>query len=122
MTTLKAIGTDGFVTAEDIYNILFRHWRTDKTGGIDVDWITKDDDDEDVKGPDGKIGWWNGSNPIIDLSVEPIVIRIIVSFIYNNNEMFFTYDGWFHKLNLHYTDFQLIADEVNNIISPPVQI
>ena len=118
MTTPDDIGAEGFVTAEDIYNILIRHWRTHKVGfALEVDWIIKDDDNEDVKGPDGIIGWWNGSNPINDLRIEPKVVRAMVHYIMSNSDKFHKNEDWYYRMNLHYKDFQLIADDINEVIT-----
>ena len=115
------IGSCGNVSADNVYDILMKHWKTDKYNhGIEVDWITENEDGEPVKGPDGKVGWWNGSNPISTIEVEPRVVRTIVDYISNHSEKFWNQQDTFYKMNLEYKDFQLIADIINEKIVIPV--
>ena len=48
-----------------------------------LEWIDYDEDDEPVKGPDGKMGWFNSGvyNHAVD-KLDPAAVRIAAQFIW----------------------------------------
>jgi hypothetical protein len=53
-----------------------------RRGGIE--WVHQDDDDEDVKGPDGKSGWFNDGSlaHAVEDKFDPETIRQVVRFFW----------------------------------------